>query len=64
MKKKDIDIALDTLTDLVADYLYYDRKEVEDLPRGSIQILIEEGDLEIEIIVAHFREALIAALEA
>ena len=62
MKKKDI--ALNTLSDLVADYLYYDRKDDEDLPRGAIQTLIEEGDLKVEIIVAHFKKILIEFLEA
>lgn len=30
-----------TVSDLVADLMYYDRKEDEDLPRGEIERMIE-----------------------
>lgn len=48
-------IILDAVTDLVADLLYYDRKEDEDLPVGEIELAIEEGDITVVEIVEHFR---------
>jgi hypothetical protein len=48
-------IILDAVTDLVADFLYYDRKEDEDLPVGEIELAIEEGDITAVEIVEHFR---------
>jgi hypothetical protein len=32
------DLILGTIDDLVGDFLYYDRKGDEDLPRGAIEI--------------------------
>ncbi len=44
---------LDNISDLFADLLYYDRKEDENLPRGSIEEAIEQGEItKDEIIIA------------
>ena len=50
--------ALDVVNDLVADYLYYDRKEDEDLSRDEIDQLFESGELTVEEVVARFGEQL------
>ncbi len=49
---------LDTVDDLVSDFLYYDRKEDEDLPRGEIEAAIEAGEVTIDDLVARFRDGL------
>lgn len=46
--------ALDLIQDLIADYLYYDRKEDEDLNRADLNHLIESGELKLEEVVAEF----------
>jgi hypothetical protein len=46
---------LGTVSDLVADFLYYDRKEDESLPRGTIEKAIEDGAITVDEIVEVFR---------
>jgi hypothetical protein len=45
---------LATVSDLVGAFLYYDRKEDEDLPRGEIEQAIAAGEITIADIVTHF----------
>ncbi len=52
------DLILLTLQDLVSNFLYYDRKEDEELPRGEIEDAIEAGEISLDEIVAKFREEL------
>lgn len=47
-----------TIEDLVADFLYYDRKEDEDLPVGEIELAIEAGEISFDEIVDTFRAQL------
>lgn len=47
---------------LVVDFLYYDRKEDEDLPRGAIEDAIKSGEITAEEIGDEFKKLLIAAL--
>lgn len=51
-----------TVDDLVADFLYYDRKEDEDLPRGAIEEAIKAREISPEDIVARFSAKLFEAL--
>lgn len=44
--------------DLVSDFLYYDRKEDEDLPEGAIQDAIEDGEILEREIVEFFENEL------
>lgn len=46
------------IPDLVSDFLYYDRKEDEDLPRGSIEEAIAAGELTWDEIAARFKKEL------
>ena len=46
------------ITDLVSSFLYYDRKEDEDLPRGVIEKMIEDGEISIDYIVNKFKKDL------
>lgn len=48
-----------TIADLVTDFLYYDRKEDEDLPLGSIEEMILSRETTIDEIVETFRADLI-----
>ncbi len=36
------------ISDEIADFLYYDRKEDEDLPRGVIEETVRSGELTVE----------------
>lgn len=49
---------LETVDDLVADFLYYDRKEDEDLPLGDIQKAIATGKISADEIVERFKSEL------
>jgi len=44
-----------TISDLVGSFLYYDRKEDEELGRGEIEKCIESGDITVDEIVNEFK---------
>jgi hypothetical protein len=52
------ELILDYVDDLVSDFLYYDRKDDEQLRRGDIENAIESGEISIDDIVNKFRECL------
>ena len=54
---------LDTADDLVSMFLYYDRKEDEDLPRGAIDKAVATGVVTVDEIVNRFRECLEKGLQ-
>jgi hypothetical protein len=56
-------IALDTITDLAGDFLYYDRKDDDELSRDDIKNLIKNNELTREEIKKHFNKALDEALK-
>lgn len=49
---------LAAVSDLVADLLYYDRKEDEDLPRGAINEAVAAGEITWDEIIAEFAKNL------
>jgi hypothetical protein len=49
---------LNTITDMCSDFLYYDRKEDEELSPEDIDDAIESGAITIEEIVQHFKSEL------
>lgn len=51
-----------TVSDLVSDFLYYDRKEDEALPRGAIEDAVAAGEIAVDEIVEAFRSGLVSAL--
>jgi len=51
-----------TTQDLVSDFLYYDRKEDEDLDIDTIPKAIKDGVIELDEIVKVFRDGLINSL--
>lgn len=53
-------LILNTVEDLVFDFLYYGRKEDEDLPVGEIQEAITAGEISVAEIVDKFRQRLLA----
>src|SRR5258708_6174104 len=61
MNKKQI--ALDTVTDLAADFLYYDRKDDDELSREDIKNLLKSKELTKKEIKEHFSKAIDEALE-
>lgn len=52
------EIIENTVKDLVADLLFYDRKEDEELPNEAIQAAIEAGEITENEIAATFAAAL------
>lgn len=52
------EIIFAVVSDLVTDFIVYDRKEDEDLPRGSIQKAIDSGEITLEEVVEEFKEEL------
>lgn len=44
-----------TIIDLVSNFLYYDRKEDEELPVGAIEEAVRAGAVSVDEIVAKFR---------
>ena len=52
-----------TVEDLVSNFLYYDRKEDDDLRRGEIEEAIAEGVISADEIVAKFRQHLVEGIE-
>jgi hypothetical protein len=48
--------------DLISNFLFYDRKEDEDLPKGAIEEAINAGNFNAEDIVNLFRKHLIEGL--
>lgn len=54
MKQKIIDI----ISDLCSDFLYYDRKEDEDLSMEQLNKAVADGEITIEEMVVEFRKHL------
>jgi hypothetical protein len=50
------EVILGVVGDLVADLMYYDRKEDECLPRGAIEQAIEVGAITVDEIIEKFAE--------
>lgn len=52
------EIIKDVASDLISEFLYYDRKEDESLPVGAIEEAIKEGVITIEEILEIFEKEL------
>ena len=52
------DLILGVADDLMSRFLYYDRKEDDDLPVGAIEKAIVDGEVSVDEIVERFRAAL------
>ena len=50
------------ISDMVADLLYYDRKEDEDLPVGKIEELIESNKITMHYICTTFNKELFKSI--
>lgn len=55
---------LDTVEDLVARFLYYDRKEDGELPENVIEGAIAAGEITVDEIAGKFRSVLEAGLSS
>lgn len=49
---------LDTISDLCLDFLYYDRKEDEDLTEEQLHKAVKSNEITIDEMVAEFRKHL------
>ena len=56
-------ILKNTIEDLVSNFIYYDRKEDEDLPLNEIEKMINKGETNIDEIVKVFKEVLICSIK-
>lgn len=45
----------DVIGDMIADFLYYDRKEDDILPQGKIDEMVEAGEITVDEMVEVFR---------
>jgi hypothetical protein len=54
---------LDVVSDLVLDFVAYDRKEDDELPRGAIDNAVNDGIISIEEIVSQFEKELRSGLD-
>ena len=45
-----------TVKDLASNFMYYDRKEDEDLPRGAIEEAIKNNEITTDEIINAFRD--------
>jgi len=52
------DVIMDTLSDLVTDFLYYDRKEDGALPMDAIEEAVAAGEVSVDEMVRAFRHHL------
>ena len=52
-----------TVEDLVGSFMYYDRKEDEELGRGEIEAAIKNKDITVDDIVDQFRSSLLQGLK-
>lgn len=56
------ELILLTVQDLVTDFVSYDRKEDEELPRDQLEDAVRTGEVTVEEIVNEFRSSLIRGL--
>lgn len=61
---EDYDKILRQVDDLVSCFLYYDRKEDEDLPLGTIETAIASGVITVDEISQKFDSALRAGISS
>lgn len=56
------EIIRETVVDLVDDFVYSDRKDDEELPRGAIGDAVKAGEVTVEQIVEWFADGLRAEI--
>ncbi len=61
MTRKELILA--SISDLVMDLMYYDRKEDEDLPKGEIEKSMEEGEISVDEMTDQFTTKLYEFLQ-
>jgi hypothetical protein len=56
------ELIITTVQDMVSKFLYYDRKDDEELPRGVIEDAVENDIISVDEIIAAFEKELRARL--
>jgi hypothetical protein len=56
------DLILMTIDDMVANFIFYDRKEDEELPRDALERAVRDGVVTVDEIVDRFKTKLVAGL--
>lgn len=54
---------LSVLNDMVADLMYYNRKEDESLPVGAIEQAIREGEITLDEMLAYVRKQITGVMD-
>lgn len=54
----DKQLVLDLIDDLVLDFMVYDRRDDEDLPKEDLEQLFLDEEITVDEVVERFREAL------
>ena len=62
-RRAQLKILDDTICDSVKNFIYYDRKEDQQLPKGEIERMLEDGGTSIKFIIRRFTEELKKGLE-
>lgn len=57
------DIIFSTVSDLVIDLIYYDRKEDDELPRGAIEQAVKDKEISVDEMAELFKLKLVEALK-
>lgn len=55
-KEERRELVKNTLDDCASNFLYYNRKEDEELPRGAIEEMVSKGEVTIAEIIEWFAE--------
>lgn len=58
MPKSRSEIIQDTVADLASKFMYYDRKEDEDLPVGAIEEALKAGEVSVDQLAGLFADAI------
>lgn len=56
--KTNKELVLDATCDLVSDFLYYCRRDDENLPRNAIQKIVADGEVTVDEIIEKFSTTL------
>jgi hypothetical protein len=52
-------VILDTINDLAMDFLYYDRKEDEELSQEQLIMAVSKGEITVDEMVSMFKNILL-----
>ena len=60
--KSNKELILDHIETTVSNFVYYDRRNCEELPQGALEKAVENGEISVEDMVEHFKSLLKSSL--